>query len=153
MSEPTIVGLTVPPGERHMCVAEVPLGARSVEVPVIVVRGATDGPRVAVTAGIHGAEYVGIEAARRLGMSIDPQELSGTLVVVPISNTTAFFTRSIYVSGLSDENLNRLFPGATDGSPSQMLADWLFTTVIQPSQFYIDMHGGDMIEALVPFVL
>jgi predicted deacylase len=153
MSDLPVTGGTVQPGERRTVVAEVQLGDRTVDVPVIVVQGANDGPRVAVTAGIHGAEYVGIEAARRVGMSVDPNELSGTLVVVPISNTRAFFTRSIYVSGLTDENLNRLFPGDSRGSPSQMLADWLFTAIIRPSQFYIDMHGGDMIEALVPFVL
>ncbi|HZU13994.1 MAG TPA: succinylglutamate desuccinylase/aspartoacylase family protein [Chloroflexota bacterium] len=153
MTELTVTKIPIKRGQRITQVARVPIAGATVEVPVITIGGVHDGPRVAVTGGIHGAEYVAIEAARRLGMSIDPQELSGTLVVVPISNTTAFFSRSIYTSGLDTNNLNRMFPGDAQGAPSQVLAGWLFRTIIQPSQYYIDMHGGDMIEALVPFVL
>jgi predicted deacylase len=149
----TVAGLQVQPGQRLTRVATVVIGGREVPVPVIAVNGETDGPRIAVTGGIHGAEYVAIEAARRVGMTIDPAELRGSLVVVPISNTTAYHARAIYTSALDDQNLNRAFPGEPSGSGSQVLADWLFNTIVAPSQFYIDMHGGDMIEALVPFVL
>ena len=149
----SVAGMEVEPGRRETKVATIPIGDRSVQVPVIAINGANDGPRVAVTGGIHGAEYVAIEAARRVGMSVDPVSLRGSLVVVPISNTTSYFARAIYTSALDDQNLNRVFPGDAGGGPSQMLADWLFRTIIAPSQYYVDMHGGDMIEALVPFVL
>ena len=86
-------------------------------------------------------------------MTVDPAAVRGQLVVVPIANTTSFHRRSVYTSGLDDSNLNRVFPGDASGTPSEVLADWLFQNIIRPSQFYIDMHGGDMIEALVPFVL
>src|SRR5947209_9490344 len=142
MVETSVAGLTARSGERVTGVAKVQLGDWVVEVPIILVQGVDDGPRVAVTAGIHGAEYVGIEAARRVGMSVDPHELGGTLVVVPVANTSAFFTRSIYTSGLTGENLNRLFPGDPSGSPAQMLADWLFPHFIRPSEYCIDIHGG-----------
>jgi predicted deacylase len=145
--------MQVEPGARQTSVARVTIGSREVPVPVIAVNGAQDGPRVAITGGIHGAEYVAIEAARRLGMGIDPAEVSGSLVVVPISNTTSFEARAIYTSALDTHNLNRVFPGNPEGDPSEVLADWLFRHIIEPAQFYIDMHGGDMIEALVPFVL
>jgi uncharacterized protein len=153
MTDLSVAGLSTSPGKRVTRIEEIPIAGRTIQVPIVGLRGVNEGPRVAITAGIHGAEYVAIEAARRLAMSIDPNELSGTLVVVPISNTVAFQTRSIYTSGLDANNLNRMFPGDSRGSPSQVMADWLFQTIIQPSQYYIDMHGGDMIEALVPFVL
>lgn len=140
-------------GHRVTRIERVAIHGRQVEVPVIVVAGAEDGPRVAVTGGIHGAEYVAIEAARRVGMSLDPARLRGTVVVVPIANTTSYHARSIYTSALDGENLNRVFPGDPNGTPSQVLADWLFRAIIAPSEYYIDMHGGDAIEALVPFVL
>jgi predicted deacylase len=143
----------VEPGRRATQLATVSIGGRPVAVPIIAVNGDSDGPRVAITGGIHGAEYVAIEAARRIGMSVDPAEVKGSLVVVPIANTTSYHARSIYTSGLDGENLNRVFPGDPHGSPSEVLADWLFRTIIQPAQYYIDMHGGDLIEALVPFVL
>lgn len=153
MSRLSVAVLEVEPGRRGTRVVDVPIGERTVPVPIIAVNGAQDGPRVAITGGIHGTEYVAIEAARRVGMTVDPVEVRGSLVVVPISNTTSYFTRAIYTSGLDDTNINRVFPGDPNGSPSEMLADWLFRTIMEPSSYYIDMHGGDMIEALVPFVL
>lgn len=153
MASLSVAGIEVEPGRRVTKVVEAEISGHRVPVPVIAINGASDGPRVTVTAGIHGAEYVGIEAARRVGMSVDPAQVRGSLVVVPIANTTAFFTRAIYTSGLDTQNLNRMFPGTDQGSSTEALADWLFRTIIAPSQYYIDMHGGDMIEALVPFAL
>ncbi len=148
-----IAALSVPSGERQMQVVTADLGDRQVQVPIIAINGARDGPRVAVTAGVHGAEYVGIEGARRLGMSVDPATMHGSIVVVPVMNTTSFFARSIYTSGLDANNLNRMFPGNASGEPAERLADWLFRTIISPADFFVDMHGGDMIEALVPFAI
>lgn len=148
-----VAGIEARPGERVTRVVQAPIAGRDVAVPVIVIRGAQDGPQVAITGGVHGAEYVGIEAARRLGMTIDPADVSGSIVVVPIVNTVAFHARAIYSSGLDDKNLNRMFPGDAHGAPSQALAGWIFSTIVQPSQYFIDLHGGDMIEALVPFAI
>src|SRR5579875_1109954 len=146
-----VAGLTVPPGERRMQVVQADLGNRTVEVPIIAINGTQEGPRVTVSGGVHGAEYVGIEGARRVGTSLDPATVSGSVVVIPIMNTTAFFKRSIYTSGLDGNNINRMFPGDPNGDPAQRLAAWLFDNLIHPSDYFVDMHGGDMIEALVPF--
>lgn len=148
-----VADIEVEPRQRVTHVATAQAGETRVEVPIIAVNGAQEGPAVAVTAGIHGAEYVGIEAARRLGMRLDPPEVLGSVVIVPVANTAAFYRRAIYVSGLDENNLNRVFPGSETGGPSEALAGWLFRTIIQPADYYIDMHGGDMIEALVPFVI
>jgi predicted deacylase len=154
MNEPLIVGdIQVERGQRITELLEAPVGGERVKVPVIAINGEQDGPRVSVTAGVHGAEYVGIEAARRLGTELDPAQVSGSVVVVPIVNTTSFHRRAIYTSGLDGNNLNRMFPGNADGAPSEQLARWIFETIIRPSAYYIDLHGGDMIEALVPFAI
>jgi uncharacterized protein len=154
VNEPLIVGdIRVERGQRITQVLEVSVGDERVAVPVIAINGEEDGPRVSVTAGVHGAEYVGIEAARRLGMELDPARVRGSVVVVPIVNTTSFHRRAIYTSGLDGNNLNRMFPGKADGAPSEQLARWIFETIIRPSAYYLDLHGGDMIEALVPFAI
>jgi uncharacterized protein len=154
MKEPLIVGdMRVESGRRATYTMNVPVGAETVTVPVIAINGGQDGPRVAVTAGVHGAEYVGIEAARRLGTEIDPAQVRGSVVVVPIVNTTSFHRRAIYTSGLDGNNLNRMFPGNADGTPSERLAHWIFENIIRPSGYYIDLHGGDMVEALIPFAI
>lgn len=154
MKDPLIVGdIRAERGQRITQVLEAPVGDERVAVPVIAINGEQDGPRVSVTAGVHGAEYVGIEAARRLGSELEPAQVRGSVVVVPIVNTTSFHRRAIYTSGLDSNNLNRMFPGKKDGSPSEQLAYWLFENIIRPSAYYLDLHGGDMIEALVPFAI
>jgi len=133
----SVAGIAVEPGQRVMREVTAQVAGRTVTVPIIAINGAADGPRVTITGGVHGAEYVGIEAARRLGVGIDPRDVSGSIVVVPIANTTAFHARAIYTSGLDDRNVNRQFPGDAHGAPSEALADWLFAQVIRPSRYYI----------------
>lgn len=122
------------------------------QIPQIVVKGAREGPTLLVTAGVHGAEYASIEAAVRLAQ-IDPGTVSGTLVVLPIVNQPSFAARSIYVNPLDGKNLNRVFPGRADGTFAEQLAFWLTQTFIANADTYIDLHGGDLNEALTPFVI
>ena len=151
--EPTLtVGpLTAAPGSRATGRIPIDLGEAVVDVPVVLVNGARPGPRVGVTAGIHGAEYVSIAALREVAMSVDPAALSGSIVAVLTANPPAFAARSIYVNPLDGRNLNRVFPGDAAGTPSERLAAWLFANVIAPADAFVDMHCGDMNEALVSF--
>jgi predicted deacylase len=122
------------------------------ELPYFLIRGASPGPRLAVTAGIHGGEYPCVEAAIRLGHTIDPARVRGEVLIIPSANPTAFAARSIYVTPADGKNLNRHFPGKTEGTFTELWAAWLFRNVISSAGAYVDLHGGDMIEALVPFV-
>ncbi len=124
-----------------------------VKIPVTLVNGAGDGPRIAITGGIHGGEYPGIEAAARLANDLDPAEVNGQIIIVRVSNPPAFFARSIYVGPLDGKNLNRVFPGNAEGTASDRMAYVLFNEVILGSDYYMDLHGGDMIEKLTPFSL
>lgn len=144
-------GLSAAPGSRVTGMVEVDLGTARVEVPLILVHGAGPGPRVGVTAGIHGAEYVSIAALREVALTLDPAELTGSLVACPVANPAAFAARTVYVDPLDGRNLNRVFPGDVTGSPTERLAAWLFRHVIGPAERFIDMHCGDMNEALVSF--
>jgi uncharacterized protein len=124
----------------------------SVDIPYIIIKGVRSGPTLLVTAGVHGAEYASIEAANRIAM-LNPEALSGTLVILPVVNTVSFFARSIYLTPLDQKNLNRMFPGDPKGSFTQRLAYWLMEDFIRKSDAHIDLHGGDMIEALTPFTI
>jgi predicted deacylase len=123
-----------------------------IELPFGIVEGAKDGPCLLVTAGIHGSEFCSIEAAQRL-LATDPAELSGSLLVLPIVSLASFFKRSIYLMPADAKNLNRMFPGRPDGSASERLAHWLVTQAFSKADAYVDLHGGDLNEALVPFSL
>src|SRR3954469_25002291 len=147
----TIGSLTARPGTRTTGLVAVGLGTATVEVPVAIVNGSRPGPRVAVTAGIHGAEYVSIAALREVVLTLDPADVSGSVVAVLTANPAAFAARAIYVNPLDGLNLNRQFPGDAQGSPTQRLAHWLTTEVIAGSDAFVDMHCGDMNEALDSF--
>ena len=83
----------------------------------------------------------------------NPQDLRGRAIVVPVMNMPSFTARSIYVCPLDGKNLNRVFPGNAHGSASEQIADWVFRNVISQTEYYVDLHGGDLIEALVPFTI
>jgi uncharacterized protein len=77
----------------------------------------------------------------------------GRVVVVPVMNLPAFTARSIYVCPLDGKNLNRVFPGDPAGTASEQIAAWVFKNVIAQADSYVDLHGGDLVEALVPFTI
>lgn len=122
------------------------------EIPYALIEGAWPGPVLVITAGVHGSEFCSIEAAARM-MATEPEDLSGTLLVLPILNVSGFHKRSIYVMPEDGKNLNRVFPGRPDGSTSERLANWLVTQVYPQADAYIDLHGGDLDESLSPFAI
>ena len=128
-------------------------GLQKYQWPFIAIAGNIAGPTVLITAGIHAAEYTGIEAAIRLGHAIAPDSVRGTIVILPILNRPGFFERSIYVNPEDNDNLNRLFPGKPDGTWGERFAHRLLTEVITKVDHAIDLHAGDLVEDLVPFVI
>jgi predicted deacylase len=151
-TEIAVGSIVAGPGARATGFVRVDVGeGRAVELPIVVVNGATQGPQVAVTAGIHGAEYVSIAALREVVLGLDPAKVRGSVVAVVTSNPAAFAARAIYVNPLDGRNLNRVFPGDSAGTASERIARWITDNVITGSDVYVDMHCGDMNEALVSF--
>lgn len=145
--------LTAKPGERVYGTHNLNLDGHETHVPIFLINGAQDGPTLVVTGGIHGAEYASIEAALRLGQSLDPAKLHGRVIVLPVVSMPAYKARSIYIVPFDGKNLNRQFPGDAEGSASEQLAHWLTFNVIKQADAYVDLHGGDLNEALVPFTI
>lgn len=145
--------LVAKPGERVYGTYNLNLDGNETHVPIFLINGAQDGPTLAVTGGVHGAEYASIEAALRLGQSLDPAKLHGRVIIVPVVSMPAYKARSIYVVPFDGKNLNRQFPGDAEGSASEQLAHWLTFNVIKQADAFIDLHGGDLNEALVPFTI
>ena len=121
--------------------------------PYIAIRGAEPGPAVLVTAGIHGSEYPAIDGAVRLAAALDPLSVRGQVLCLPLMNPGAFWQRAAYVSPTDGLNLNRVFPGKAEGSFSERLAWHLVQKAMRHADAYIDMHGGDLPEALIPFAI
>ena len=118
-----------------------------------VVRGAVDGPRLVLMSGVHPAEYPAIEANIRFTRRLDPGRLRGSLVSLPIVDVPAFLSRTPFVCPLDNKNPNRGFPGDPDGTFSDVMDDAIFRAVIAPADYLIDLHGGDLVEALMPFAI
>lgn len=108
--------------------------------PVLVTHGARPGPVLCLTAALHGDELNGIEIVRRVLYTVDPAELAGTLVGVPIVNLAGFQRQSRYLPDRRD--LNRAFPGDPRGSLAARTAHSLFTQIIVHCDRLVDLHTG-----------
>ena len=123
------------------------------EHPAYEARGTADGPHVALIGGVHGCEYSSIAAVTRFMSELDTSELTGSITAVPIVSMESFRQRSPFVVPADGKNLNRSFPGSHDGTYTDRLARSIFEQVIEPADVLLDLHGGDMVEALEPFAI
>ncbi|HEY8291868.1 MAG TPA: succinylglutamate desuccinylase/aspartoacylase family protein, partial [Thermomicrobiales bacterium] len=143
---PLHVGTT----QRHM--VTLPGAALADEArPVTTITGAKPGPTLLVGAGVHGGEYPAVETVIRLGTRLKAAEISGTVILMPVLNLPAFWKRSMFVCPVDNVNPNRVFPGDPNGTYSEQMTHALLNEFIVHADAYIDLHGGDIPEALVPF--
>lgn len=123
-----------------------------IRMPFTDVPGLEPGPTLLVTGGVHGGEYPGIESAIRFAGALDPAHLRGRVKVIHITNPPAFYAKRQYVSPLDEKNLNRVFPGHPAGSPTERMAA-VVMEFLADADFWVDLHGGDIHESLLPFTL
>jgi len=120
----------------------------STETPVLVVNGQEPGPVVCVTAAIHGDELNGIEMVRRVMYELEPDELSGAVIGVPIVNLQGFRRGSRYLPDRRD--LNRYFPGNPQGSSASRIAYSFFQDIIRQCDTLVDLHTGSFYRTNLP---
>ena len=118
-----------------------------VSIPVATIANG-DGPAVLVSAGTHGDEYEGQIAARRLIADVEPEQVSGRLIVVPTISTEAARAHSRFWP--SGANLNRSFPGRLDGPPDEVLAHFFTTALFPFVDMIVEMHSGGAGSWIVP---
>lgn len=105
-----------------------------------VAHGRHDGPCVFLTAAVHGDEVLGVEVVRRVLGAIDPRDLAGTVLAVPIVNVHGFNTGDRYLPDRRD--LNRSFPGSRRGSLAARIAHVVMREVVGPADVGVDLHTG-----------
>jgi uncharacterized protein len=126
-------------GRKEALLLELNVGSTRVELPVTLFRGADDGPVLAITAGVHGDEFQGVQAVLEMCAEADPAQMCGTVIAVPVANPPAFWNTT-RTSPLDEGNLARAFPGRTDGTATEVIAFHLAHSVIARADFYVDLH-------------
>lgn len=124
----------------------------NLKIPITLINGSREGKSILITAGIHGCEYLGIEAINELVREIDPKEVSGSIIFVHVANVSGFFARVPAIVPEDGVNLNRAFPGKNDGSVAERIAYMITNELQMKVDFYIDLHGGDLHEKTMSFV-
>ncbi|MBU6165118.1 MAG: succinylglutamate desuccinylase/aspartoacylase family protein [Alphaproteobacteria bacterium] len=125
-------------------------------VPVVVVKGAMPGPRLLLTAGIHGDELNGIAVLHRLAATLDPAKLAGTLVMVPGLNPPGLMQSARQFTtdwSRSAANLNREMPGREGGSTVADFAGRLWQRLLRPNaDSAVDLHTQSRGTAYMMYV-
>ena len=150
------VPFSVPQGTKQFAYHNVMNNdAARIDMPVGVVNGENDGPTLIVTGGLFATEYSGVEAASRMYRDFEPENISGRLIIIPVITLDAFrfrtpmFKLTSGISPMDGKSLNSVFPGNPNGSPTEVLADYLFQELIIKSDYHIDLRGGDLAESHV----
>jgi predicted deacylase len=135
-----LLGREIPPGSssKFPFIPDRSFEASYLNMPVFVARGASSGPTLCLTAGVHGDEINGVEVARRAFAQINPKDLRGTLIALPAINAEGVRTGNRYLSDRRD--LNRAFPGRTGGSVAALIAHAVFSDVLSHCDALIDLH-------------
>lgn len=146
----TIGGQAILPGERKTVDLEVgKLYTHSaLTMPVQVLCGKQAGPKLFVSAAIHGDELNGVEIIRRLLKVKALNRLKGSLIAVPIVNLHGFIHHSRYLPDRRD--LNRSFPGSEKGSIASRMAHLFLNEVVKQSTHGIDLHTGAINRSNLP---
>jgi predicted deacylase len=135
-------------GQKFSLDLELGPEAAGVTFPLLLVRGASEGKTLVVSAGIHGDEFEGVQAILQVVAELDPSIMSGTVIAVPVANLPAFY-KGTRTSPLDDRNLARCFPGAERGTPTEILAFHLGESIIARADFYLDLHSAG-VKLLMP---
>ena len=123
------------------------------DMPVMVINGAESGPTLSVTAGLFPLEFCGVEAAARLYQQIEPEQLTGKLIIIPVVNMPVFQFRTPMfnlvqsTTPMDGKSINSVFPGDPAGTVSELLANFLMENYILPSDYHLDLRGGDLPES------
>ncbi|WP_255152433.1 succinylglutamate desuccinylase/aspartoacylase family protein [Halorarius halobius] len=131
----------VDPGEtKHIQyeVGETYLG-RPVELPVTVINGEYAGPRLCLSAAIHGDEVNGVKVLHEVADRYDPADLHGTIVCLHVVNVPGYIAQQRYLP-IYDQDLNRSFPGTEGGSTASRMARIIWDRFVSKCDFGLDFH-------------
>jgi len=148
----TVGTATAAPGQKATGYLEVPAGVdAATNIPVVVVNGAKPGKVLALVSGAHGTEYVSIIAIEKLIAQLDPAQVTGTVILVPLINIQSFEQKVPHVNPVDSKSMNRFYPGKADGTQTERASFLITKQIVERCDYLIDYHGGDLDESLRPY--
>ncbi len=139
-------------GQKAFGAIEVPAGVDAgTRIAVAVVHGAKPGPVLAIVSGAHGTEYASIVAVSKLVQRLDPAQVYGTVILIPLVNVPSFEQKVPHVNPVDGKSMNRFYPGKADGTQTERASLLITREVVEKCDHLIDLHGGDLDEDLRPY--
>jgi uncharacterized protein len=139
-------------GQKATGTIEVPAASDpALSIPVAVINGAKPGPVLALVAGSHGTEYASIIALEKLIALLNPADISGTVIIVPLINIPSFEQKVPHLNPVDKKSMNRFYPGKIEGTQTERASYLITKHVVEQCDHLIDLHGGDIDESLRPY--
>lgn len=143
---------TAAPSQKATGYLEVPAGIdAATNIPVVVINGKNPGPVLALVSGAHGTEYTSIIAIEKLIDLLDPAQITGTVILVPLVNIQSFEQKVPHVNPVDHKSMNRFYPGKADGTQTERASFLITKQVVDRCDYLVDYHGGDLDESLRPY--
>jgi predicted deacylase len=148
----TVGTASAAPGQKATGYLEVPAGIDAgTNIPVVVVNGAKPGKILALVSGAHGTEYTSIIAIEKLINALDPAQISGIVILVPLVNISSFEQKVPHINPIDNKSMNRFYPGKPDGTQTERASFLITKQIADRCDYLIDYHGGDLDESLRPY--
>ena len=121
----------------------------SIVIPITVAKNG-EGPTILFTGANHGDEYEGPVALFDLANKIKAEDLSGRVIIVPGMNYPAFQAGK-RTSPIDGGNMNRVFPGNSEGTFTEKIADYFNRSLLPLADYVLDFHSGGKTLDFLPF--
>ena len=118
-------------------------------IPITVAKNG-EGPTILFTGANHGDEYEGPIALFDLAHTINADDLSGRVIIVPGMNYPAFQAGK-RTSPIDSGNMNRVFPGNPEGTLTEKIADYFQRYLLPLADYVVDFHSGGKTMEFLPF--
>ncbi len=122
----------------------------SVLIPITVIKNGT-GPTILFTGGLHGGEYEGPVSLIKLGQALQVEKVQGRIIIIPALNLPAVIAGQ-RMSPIDGKDMNRVFPGAFNGTTTQIIAHYVHEVLLPLCDIVIDLHAGGYSLQLVPYM-
>ncbi len=138
--------ITVEPGNKKSGYVNVSIGTKGpeVEIPITIINGNNNGPVITVSASVEKQGDIPVMAVKQLRNELQPEMLSGAVILVEIVRSRSFLRRNIYQNPYEGMNLKRVYPGRTSGSSiGARIAYQIMQEIVEESDFLIEMHSPE----------